>query len=130
VSLAESARAILRAHHTPPETSALLPCYPHDAPHPLQQGRPKHKDDGQIRGPSSTTSGGPHFCALTPCGPETLTGTAERQLHFAVGTTHGSKARQQMYLWEKFNGDVPGVIFWPIMFVMLGVLIPIVMAIR
>lgn len=35
-----------------------------------------------------------------------------------------------MYLWEKFNGDGPGVIFWPIMFVMLGVLIPIVMAIR
>jgi hypothetical protein len=35
-----------------------------------------------------------------------------------------------MYLWEKFNGEVPGVIFWPIMFGMLGVLIPIVMAIR
>jgi hypothetical protein len=35
-----------------------------------------------------------------------------------------------MNLWEKFNGEVHGVIFWPITFVMLGVLIPIVMAIR
>jgi len=35
-----------------------------------------------------------------------------------------------MYLWEKFNGEVEGWLFWPIMFVMLGVLIPIVMAIR
>jgi len=35
-----------------------------------------------------------------------------------------------MTLWEKFNGEVDGGLFWPIIFVMLGVLIPIVMAIR
>ena len=33
-------------------------------------------------------------------------------------------------LWETFNSDVPGIVFWPIMIVMLGVLIPIVMMIR
>jgi hypothetical protein len=47
-----------------------------------------------------------------------------------LGARTVQEARQQMTLWEKFNGEVPGVIFWPIMFVMLGVLIPIVMAIR
>jgi len=30
---------------------------------PLQQGRPKQEMMDQIRGQSSTTSGGPHFCA-------------------------------------------------------------------
>jgi hypothetical protein len=34
-----------------------------------------------------------------------------------------------MDLWKTFNSEVPGVIFWPLMFVMLGVLILIVMAI-
>jgi hypothetical protein len=32
--------------------------------------------------------------------------------------------------WKTFNSEVPGVIFWPLRFVMLGVLIPIVMALR
>jgi hypothetical protein len=35
-----------------------------------------------------------------------------------------------MKLWETFNSDVSGRVFWPIMIVMLGILIPIVMAIR
>jgi hypothetical protein len=35
-----------------------------------------------------------------------------------------------MNFWEAFNSEVPSLVFWPIMIVMLGVLIPIVMAIR
>jgi hypothetical protein len=35
-----------------------------------------------------------------------------------------------MKLWEVFNSDVSGIVFWPIMIVTLGVLIPIVMTIR
>jgi hypothetical protein len=40
------------------------------------------------------------------------------------------KSEVKMKLWETFNSDVPGIVFWPIMIVMLGILIPIVMAIR
>src|SRR5262245_64786369 len=36
--------------------------YPHDAPHPPPAGASKNRGT-EIRGPSSTTSGGPHFCA-------------------------------------------------------------------
>jgi hypothetical protein len=37
---------------------------------------------------------------------------------------------EKMKLWETFNSEVPGRVFWPIMIVMLGILIPIVMSIR
>jgi hypothetical protein len=33
-------------------------------------------------------------------------------------------------LWELFNSEVDGIVFWPVIIVMLAVLIPIVMAIR
>src|SRR5262249_36001899 len=36
--------------------------YPYDAPHPPPAGASKNRGT-EIRGPSSTTSGGPHFCA-------------------------------------------------------------------
>jgi len=49
-----------------------------------------------------------------------------RSLMWAMNKQRGEK----MKLWEVFNSDVPGRVFWPIMIVMLGILIPIVMAIR
>jgi len=35
-----------------------------------------------------------------------------------------------MKLWEAFNSEVPGKVFWPVMIVMLLILVPIVMSIR
>jgi hypothetical protein len=35
-----------------------------------------------------------------------------------------------MNLWKKFNGEVDGRVFWPVIILMLVVLIPIVMLIR
>ena len=35
-----------------------------------------------------------------------------------------------MNLWKKFNGDVEGRVFWPVMILMLLILVPIVMSIR
>ena len=86
-------------------------------------------------------NGYPHGCvASTPLNPEQHSNPDEGQrppghppisrARVGLGARTVQEARQQMTLWEKFNGEVPGVIFWPIMFVMLGVLIPIVMAIR
>jgi hypothetical protein len=48
----------------------------------------------------------------------------------SMGDRTDQERGEEMKLWEAFNSDVPGIVFWPIMIVMLLILIPIVMAIR
>src|SRR5262245_56706603 len=110
----------------------------------------KRGASGRYRGPSLTTSDGPSFLpaycrqhrnghphrgvASTPLNPEQHSNPDEGQRPArpsqppvspgGAWPTRGSRGA------EKFNSDVPGLIFWPIMLVMLGVLIPIVLSIR
>ena len=37
---------------------------------------------------------------------------------------------QEMNLWQAFNSEVDGKVFWPVIIIMLCVLVPIVLAIR
>jgi|EndMetStandDraft_8_1072994.scaffolds.fasta_scaffold874943_1 hypothetical protein len=35
-----------------------------------------------------------------------------------------------MKLWELFNEEVPGIVFWPVMIVVLAILVPLALSIR
>jgi hypothetical protein len=76
----------------------------------------------------------PSYGSQLPFGPCTEDPTPEPTERPPRSLVLADKPNQQrgeeMKLWEVFNSDVSGIVFWPIMIVMLGILIPIVMAIR
>ena len=49
----------------------------------------------------------------------------------ARGASDPATARgEAMKLWELFNEEVPGIVFWPVMIVVLAILVPLALSIR